>query len=158
MSVRWIPGIIRLHLMQSMPPIFTDFHGVCLSVRPSVSLSVANMSNDSTQWSRLEHVQCMRGSFGAAFAKWLWPLVFVNCWYIVCSLRSSWSEGWRPRRCFDSKCQQSTRLESVLYCDTHHRGRFWKRKRVCCRLRKQTSCYIIRYVWSVNCARKMLYR
>jgi len=52
--------IIRLHQMHELQTIVTDVRGVCLSV---------NLSRGSTQLHRV-------GSFGAIFAKSLWPLVF----------------------------------------------------------------------------------
>jgi len=53
--------IFKLHRMHEMQTIVTDVRGVYLSVCPSVSLSVTRLT--------------VRGSFSAAFAKSLWPLV-----------------------------------------------------------------------------------
>jgi len=54
--------IIRLHRMHEMQTIAADMRGVCLSV----CLSVCHAAQLGFT---------MRGSFGAAFAKSLWPLV-----------------------------------------------------------------------------------
>jgi len=55
--------------MHEMLTILTDVHGVCLSV----SLSVT--------WLQSAAAPCAMcaGSFGAAFAKCLWPLVLICC-------------------------------------------------------------------------------
>jgi len=66
--------IIRLHRMLEMQTWYRCVR--CQSVRSS-SLSVANALNDPTQRSRLEtRLHCV-GSFGAAYAKPLWPLVII---------------------------------------------------------------------------------
>jgi len=57
--------IFRLHRMHEMQTIVTDVRGVCLSVC---------LSRGSSR----RRVQCVRGSFGAAFAKLLWPLVKIK--------------------------------------------------------------------------------
>jgi len=56
---------IRLFLMHEMQTVVTDVRGVCLSV---------------TRLNSAAHTVCA-GSFGAAFAKLLWPLV---CLYVIC--------------------------------------------------------------------------
>jgi len=53
--------VFRLRRMHEMQTIVTNVRAVCLSVRPSVRQSV-----------------CHVGSFGAAFAKILWPLVGLS--------------------------------------------------------------------------------
>jgi len=63
-------GVFGLHCMHEMLSIFTNVRGVCLSVCLSCSLN------------RRQRVQCMpravcAGSFDAAFAKCLWPLVLL---------------------------------------------------------------------------------
>jgi len=55
----------RLHRMNEMQSIVVDVRDVCLSVCPSVSLSRGSAQLGFT----------VRGLFGAAFAKSLWPLV-----------------------------------------------------------------------------------
>jgi len=57
--------------MHEMQTIVTNVHGVCLSVRLSVCLSVchAGAQLGFTVW----------GSFGAAIAKSLWPLFITSC-------------------------------------------------------------------------------
>jgi len=52
--------------MHEMHTIVTDVFGVCPSVCPSVSLSVCHAAQLGF---------AVRGSFGTAFAKSLWPLV-----------------------------------------------------------------------------------
>jgi len=53
--------------MHEMQTIVNDVRGVCLSVRLSVSLFVTPLNSAA-------RAVCA-GSFGAAFAKSLWPLV-----------------------------------------------------------------------------------
>jgi len=90
----YLCGIIRLHWMHEMLPIVTD---VRLSVRQSVSLSVTNAPNDPAQQSGLETRLCCTVSFGAAFAKPLWPLVFsCVCMCTYACLYCLGSNCWMP--------------------------------------------------------------
>jgi len=66
---------LRTTALDEMQPIVTDVRGVCPSISQSVCLSITNAPNYLTQRSRLETWLQGAGSFGAAFAKLLWPPV-----------------------------------------------------------------------------------
>jgi len=68
----------RLHQMHEMLTILTDVGGVCVCLSVSLSVCLSRGLNR-----RRRRVQCTpravcAGSFGAAFVKLLWPLVFLH--------------------------------------------------------------------------------
>jgi len=83
----------RIEIVRLIQTIVTDYRGVCLSVCLSCGFTV-------------------RGSFGAAFAKSLWPLVVISTNTCCCGVVSS--NTWRQVcRCLEQSTFQRTRTTTI---------------------------------------------